>query len=232
MITKTYLPEPDLAHERSNNMIKFLLRNYVGTNDSIHRMELSDVQKPTAQKLIVRLINRGLLRRWPLHSSKSYLRLGQAAIARWQYPKKFSSRLGPQILPYHLGCLSLTTLKRESPKRLLPSEIEEYFPGFPETNDLQRWAYYRDCSTGIDRLAMIRVEYRIGGDAVINKVAEQFHQYRQHPCINELIDAGRFMLHVVTATPQQEEALWDAAERLCFPAPLETSSDFGLTMFL
>ncbi|WP_168205460.1 hypothetical protein [Bythopirellula goksoeyrii] len=160
------------------------------------------------------------------------MRLGQAAIARWQYPKKYSRRLGPQILPYHLGCLSLTTLKKETPKRLLPSELEAYFPGFPQTNELQQWAYYLDSSTGVDRLATIRVEYRVGGFAVINRVAEQFHSYRQHDCINELLDSGRFILHVVTATPQQEESLWDAAEHLAFPAPLETSHDTSLTMFL
>ncbi len=226
------LSQPDLLHHRSNEMVRFLLRNHVGTNETIRRVVVPEVQKPTAQKLIVRLIKRGLLKRWPLHASKSYLRLGSAAIARWQYPQSYSRRLGPQVLPYQLGCLSLMANSQPSIQRLLPEELAQAFPDFPNTRDLHQWAYYLDSSGPASKLVTVRVEYRVGGEAVINKVAEQLHRYRQHPCVNRLLDEQRFIVHVVTATAEQEMALWDAADRLRFPAILRTAHDKSLTLFL
>jgi len=232
MDLKDALPRPNLTHERSNEIIWFIVRNLIATNDTLHRELFPDIAKATAQKIIVRLIKKGLLRRWPLHASKSYLRLGPSAIARWQYPESFARRLGPQVLPYQMGCLSLFSKHKPKLERLLPEELSLRLPGFPDTRDLHQWAYYlEDSSVGI-RLVSIRVEYRVGGDAVINKIAEQLHRYRQHPCINQLLDHGRFLVHVVTATAEQEMALWDAAERLSFPVELRTASDRSLTLFL
>lgn len=232
MQTITPFPKPDLAHERSNEMIRSAARNLVVTNESLHSEVVPEVTKATAQKLIVRLIKRGLLKRWPLHASKSYLRLGPAAVARWQYPTSLSRRLGPQVLPYQLGCLSLTSRSQPPIQRLLPEELEEQFPGFPNTRDLQQWAYYLDSSSGVPKLVTIRVEYRVGGEIVVNKLAEQIHRYRAHRQINELLNTERFLFHVVTATVQQEESLWDAAEQLGFPAQLRTAHDHSLTLFL
>lgn len=213
-------------------MIRFVLRNHVATNNTLHREVFPDVGTATAQKLILRVIKRGLLKRWPLHASRSYLRLGPTAIARWQYPESYSRRLGPQVMQYQLGCLSLFSKSEPKVPRLLPQELDQLVPGFPQTRDLRQWAFYSDSSTGVDRLATVRIEFRVGGDAVINRLAEQIHSYRKHPCINQLIDQRRFIAHVVTATPEQESALWDAAERCCFPIELRTAHDKSLTLFL
>lgn len=225
-------PEPDLAHERSNAILRFVARNQIATNQTLHQVLFPTVTKTTAQKLIVRLINRGLLKRWPLHASKSYLRLGASAIARWRYPASLSRRLGPQVLPYLLGTLSLMSHSYPSHERLLASELEEHFPGFPKSRDLHQWAYYRDNKDEHNQLATVRVEYRVGGEIVIAKVMEQFHRYRQYECFNRLLEEGRLILHVVTATVEQERSLWEAADRLGFPAQLRTAHDNSLTLFL
>ena len=232
MNTKLLLPEPDLAHERYNAMLRFVARNQIATNDALNRTVVPEVAAATAQKMISKLIKRGLLKRWKLHASKSYLRLGPSAIARWRYPASLSRRLGPQVLPYLLGCLSLTTYSQPPLKRLLTQELEATFPGFPVGRDLLQWAYYRETQVGLDSLVTIRVEYRVGGDAVINKLSEQIHRYRQHECIAALLESRRFHVHVVTATAEQEQALHSSANRLGFTVPLRTCHDPSLTCFL
>ena len=83
MNTKLLLPDPDLTDERSNEMLRFVARNQIATNDALNRTVVPEVAAATAQKMISKLIKRGLLKRWKLHASKSYLRLGPSAIARW-----------------------------------------------------------------------------------------------------------------------------------------------------
>ena len=226
------LAKPDLDHARSNSMLEFVIRNQIGTNDALHKIVVPEVAPATAQKLIQRLIKRDLLKRWPLSGCKSYLRLGPSAIARWQYPQSLSRRLGPQVLPYLLGSLSLMTYHKPPLKRLLPHQIIRQFPGFPATRDLHQWAYYRDRSSGVSRLVTVRVEFRVGGETVVQKIADQLHRYRQHSAVDRLIDDQRFLVHVVTATPEQEAALWSASERLLLPVELRTCHDTSLTCFL
>lgn len=223
---------PDLAHARSNRIIELGLRDHVITNESIHRRVLPEVAAATAQKIISKLIKRGLLKRWPLHGSRSYLRLGSSAIARWQYPASYSRRLGPQVLPYLMGCLSLTTYGTSPPVRLLPCELEQAFPEFPTTRDVQQWAYYQELSESETKLATIRVEFRVGGDVVVNKIAEQLHRLRNHPTLNQVLDSNRMIVHVVTATAEQEEAIWNSVSRIPLPAEIRTCHDPRLTCFL
>lgn len=233
MTNKLKLRLPDLKHQRSNEIISFCLRNHAATNNAIRYQILPDISVSTVQKIVSKLIKRGLLKRYRLHASKSYLRLGQSSIARWGYPASYSRRLGPQVLPYLLGCLSLTTYSKPPLKRLLPSELDSMVPnGFPESRDLNQWAYYRQQENGTETLFTIRVEFRVGGDAVINKLSEQIHRYRQHPSIAKLIADKSFGVHVVTATAEQEEAVHSAAVRLGFPVSLRTSHDPDLTSFL
>lgn len=227
------LSKPDLKHQRSNRIIEFVLRNHTATNEAIRREILPDVSVSTAQKIISKLIKRGLLKRYRLHSSKSYVRLGPSAMARWSYPPTYSKRLGPQVLPYLMGCLSLATYSTPKVERLLPEELDSIVPGgFPKTRDLNQWAYYQTGDGGHDLLFTIRIEFRVGGDAVINKLSEQIHRYRQHSCIAKLIADGTFGVHVVTATAEQEEAVHSAAVRIGFPVLLRTSHDPDLTCFL
>jgi len=186
----------------------------------------------TGQKIVRRMLHRGLLKRWRLKGSKSYLRLGAAAIARWQYSESLSRRLGPQALPYAFGSLSLFTHHSPSIVRLLPHELIQLFPGFPPVNGFQQWAYYRDGSGPQDRLFAVRVEYRIGGKSVVKKLASHIHLYRNHSALNQLIDEGRFGFHIVTATKEQEQAVSNAADQFGFPVELRTAHDLSLTMFL
>lgn len=204
----------------------------MGTNRSLYQKLWPEVGEATAEQLVQRMVKRGLLKRWPLHASRTYLRLGSAAIERWQYPHSYYRRLGPQILPYVWGCHSLTAYKKPAPVRLLPAELEEFIPDFPMERDLRQWAYYRDTENGVDSLVTIRVEYRVGGEAVIKRAAEHFHRYRRHPVLDDLLEQGRFQLHVITATAEQEESLWDAADKQGFRVPLRIDRDPSLTLFL
>lgn len=222
-------PLPDLKHPRTNDSIYFTLRNHIATNDVLHRTIFPEVSVATAQKLISKMLKRGLLKRWPLYGSKSYLRLGPAAIARWGYPSILARRPGPQVLPYLWGCLSLCTKSDPPLSRLMPHELEVHCPGFPSSRDLQQWAFYRDAS---NRLGMIRVEYRASAAAVVSKLAEQIHRYRQHQRISELIRSGQFFVHIIAATAEQESAIWAEADRAGLSVEIQTCHDPSLTMFL
>lgn len=230
MILSKPLSLPDLPHERSNRFIELILRNQLATNDVLHRRVVPDVATDTAQKMIRRLIKRSLLKRWPLHGAFSYLRLGSAAITRWQYPPKYARRLGPQTLAYQLGCLSLMSYSEPPLTRLFPWELEEF--GLPYTRDLHQWAYYREESEGRSRLGTVRVQFRNGGEFVIRKLTEQLHNYRRHQAFSSLLDEQRLIVHVVTATAEQEESIWEAADKSSFPAELRTGHDPGLTQLL
>jgi len=222
---------PDLDHERSNAMLRMVLRNRITTNDAIRRIILPKLAPDTVQKMVRKLTKRGFLKRWRLHASKSYLRLGPSAIARWNYPESFARRLGPQKLSYEFGCLSLMVYHTPPLQRLLPEEIPAYFPGLPPSRDLMQWAYYREQVAAGERLVTVRVEFRLGADSIITKLAEQLHNYRRHAEFSALIDQQRLAIHVVAATPEQEEALHYANHRTPLPVELKTAHDPALTLF-
>ncbi|MEQ8849004.1 hypothetical protein [Botrimarina sp.] len=223
---------PDLAHERSNDSIHFVLRNQIATNQTLHQAIFPEVSVATSQKIISKMIKRGLLKRWFYYGTKSLVRLGPTAIARWGYPPVLARRPGPQVLPYLWGCLSLCTKSKPPLLRLLPEELEARFPGFPTSRDLQQWAFYCDASDETSKLGMIRVEFRTSGAIVIAKLCEQLHRYRTHEAINELFRSKRIFIHIVTATPEQESSLWEEAQRQGLGVELRTCHDPSLTMFL
>lgn len=232
MTRMTPPPIPDLTHERSNAMLRRAIRNKVETNRTLHHALFAGLGEATVQKLIRRMTDRGLLKRWRYDGSKSYLRLGQAAIARWGFAGEYYRRLGPQKLPYELGCLSLMTYHDPPLIRLLPHELVTHFAGFPVTKDVQQWAYYRVKSGDGPALATVRVEFRQGGDSVVAKLGKQLHSYRKHQAFDQLYAEGRLILHVVTATADQEAALQAAAENGLPNIELRTSHDPSLTRFL
>lgn len=226
------LPTPDLAHERSNASIRFVARNQIATNDTLHRIVFPEVSTATAQKLISKMIKRGLLKRCFFYGSKSYLRLGPAAIARWRYPQALARRPGPQVFPYLWGALSLCSKSKPPLVRLFPHEVEAIFPGFPSTRDLQQWALYGDEASETPRLGMIRVEFRCSGRTVVEKLAEQLHRYRQHTVVDSMLNRQQLFVHVVTATAEQEASIWEAAEAVGLAIELRTCHDPSLTLFL
>ena len=233
MTTTSPIPYPDLDHERSNEIIHFVLRNHVATTDAIrYRVLPPGVTKNYCQKLVRKLVKRSLLKRWPLHAQYTYLRIGSRSVERWQYEESYYRRLGPQKLPYELGCLWLMAYHEPPLTRLFPHERATLFPDFPDSSDLRQWAYYEDSSEGEPKLATLRVEYRVGGDAVITKLNAQLYKYRKYPLIDRLLDSSRFVVHIVTATQEQENAIWNAYDRIGVPAELRVNHVPSLTMFL
>lgn len=234
MDTTEQLPYPDLKHQRSNDILAFVIRNEVATNEAIHRRVLHTprIATATVQKIVRRLIKRDLLARWPLRGSQTYLRLGPAAIARWGYPQRLCRRLGPQKLEYQFGCLSLMTYHQPPLTRLLRQRLQKLIPTFLSSRDLMQWAYYLEDAGAVSKLATVRVEFRASAPAIVSKLNQQLHDYRRHPVINGLLDRSMLIVHVVTATPEQEESIIQSADQQGFPAELRVNHDPRLTAFL
>ena len=216
MKTYRYMP-PDLNNRRDNRVVLHVFRNFMTTQEAVHRLFFNGLKPDASRQVLTRLTDDKLLTQYPLYSNKAYYRLGPRAIYRWGYPRSRGDVLGWLRLPYEVGCLHYTCLGGTPKKRLLQHRLLEKLPWFPHS--LMQWAYLWEN----DRLGMIRVEPRCRAERVLKKLGEQIYGYAQYPEFSQLIEDGRFFVVIVTATEPQALAVEQEQYDQQFPAKIVTS---------
>ena len=224
---KTYR-KPLMKRTRDSALISHVLRNYISTLDVMHRLFFENLSVDMCRKTVKRLAKEGWLNQFPLWDNRSFYRLGPKAISVFGYPKKRTSKPGPQRLPYEIGCLAYTCMDIVVKKRLLPSELDERCPGFPEAL-MHPWAYTWEEGS----LVTIRVEPRCGNPRrVVEKLSAQLYRYREHQTIEELHRDNRIRFAVVVASADQETVLEQANADLGYPIELDTCHYPELVRFI
>ena len=226
MTTFTYRI-PDLENARDNQVICDVFRHSITTQEAAHRRRFTGLKFDASRKVLRRLTDQHFLVQYPLWENKSYWRLGPRAIRRWHFPRKRQDPLGPQRLPYEIGCLALTCLSATHRTRLLPHKLFQLLPWFPE--NLRQWAYLWENN----RLGMIRVEPRCRPDRLVGKLCEHVYRYGAlAPEFSELVDDRRFFLAVVCASEEQEHAVQHEAQHQNIDVEIETSHYPELVRFM
>ena len=208
---------PDLKNTRDKHILCDVFRNEMTTVAATHERRFSGLKLNTCGKVLRRLTKEKYLNEYHLWGNKSYWRLGPRGIQACNCSRKRGHALGPQRLPYLLGCLKVTCLSYTPRTRLLPHKLFQYLPWFPDR--LLQWAYLWEDN----RLGTIRVEPRIRADKLVQKLCEQVYQYGgMHSEFEKLIDERRFFFVVVTATEDQEHVVEDERKHQGLCVPLET----------
>ena len=223
---KYFYQPPDLPIRRDNRIVVHVFRNFITTHTVVHKLFFKGLSRDTSRKVLRRLVQRDILIQYPLFGNVAYYRLGQYAIARWNFPRNRSSKLGAQRLPYELGTLAFSSMGDVPRKRLLRHELLAKHPWFP--TKLMQWAYFVDG----DKLLTVRVEISGRPAKTIKKFAEQIYQYSSHPEFRTLIESSKFRLLVVTATEAQEHALQVESVEQAFPIELQTAHYPELVKFI
>ena len=180
------------------------------------------------RKTAKRLTDEGYFSQFPLWDNRSLYRLGQRAINAWGFPRKRGSKLGPQRLPYEIGCLAYTCMDTVVKKRLLPHEIQRRCPAFPPTL-MHPWAYTWESN----QLVTIRVEPRCGNPRrVIEKLAAQSFRYCEDDAVERMWNQNQFAFAVVVTSEEQEAVLHRANDDLGNPVRLQTSHYPELIRFM
>jgi hypothetical protein len=229
MTTKFKYRLPKLKDRRDTQILCDVFRNELTTLEATHKRWFGELTPDAARKVIDRLGRDKYLVDYPLWNNTPYYRLGPRGIKRCNCSAKRGDAVGPQRLPYLLGCVALTCLGPTTRLRLLPHELVKHVPFFAPTMH-GPWAYLWE-EEG-QRLGTIRVELRLRADRVVKKLCDQLYQYAgMSEEFSELIDSGRFFYCVVMASEEQEFALQEEAEQ-GLRVPLETSHFGPLERFV
>ncbi len=198
--------KPDLDNRRENCVLMHLARNFISLPCVLHELYFAGRSVDTSRKVLTRLVRRGFLAKYRLLRNEHYYRLGPESVKRWGFPRTRTEKLGAQRLPYEIGALAYTSMDVRPRKRLFPHELLSRLPWFPES--LLQWAYLWENN----RLVSIRVEHRARAEHVVAKLSDQLYRYSQHFEFRRLIEEGRFLFVVITATDHQELALQAEAQ--------------------
>jgi len=219
--------KPDLRNRRDANIIAHVFRNFITTSEVVHRLFFNGLSVDTSRKVLKRLREKDLLARYHIAGNRYYFRLGRASLARWGYPRSRSEKLGAQRLPYEIGTLAAMCFGGRPRKRLLPHELKNRLPWFPDS--LMQWAYLWEENT----LGSIRVEARCSRpDRLVTKLSDQVYSYCANDEFRELVEQGRFFLIVILATEPQELAVQYEIEQQRFSIPVQTMHYEELVRFI
>jgi len=214
----TYI-QPTLKNRRDTHLVRHVSRNSISILDVMHRLFFEGLSIDMCRKTAKRLTEEGYLAQFRLWDNRSLYRLGQRSISTWSLPRKRGNQLGPQRLPYEVGCLAYTCMDSVIKKRLLPQELLHQCPGFPESL-IHQWAYTWER----DQLFTIRVEPRCANPRrVVEKLASQLFNYCQNESVAKLWERQQFAFTVVVTSEEQEAVLHQANEQLGEPVRIETS---------
>lgn len=200
------LSEPQLR------VLEHVLTFRITTPEVVHRVFLRDQTHEAAKSLLKRLRGRGLLGSAHLTSSSRYFFLTPRGFRLLGEPSRRVGALSPQPLAEAFGVLEFCTFRSDR-KKLTRDEFQKTFPqlvrrGLPSQN------FYLDEEDAVRRLGVIYIDRGADPARITRKLDQKYvGRYLSSSAWREqVVDAGRLTIAVVTPTPEKGTKLRELLE--------------------
>lgn len=199
---------PHITDRRRRKILEHVYRNRMTTVRAVHELDFADhgASVNAVSQVLSRLVNQGDLNRHLLYGTSMYYTLGPRSRRLPGVTARRTLPIGEQRLPLEYASLVYTSYGDVKRKRLLPNELRDAFPWFPDMMFTFPW--YFDYQDDIRRLAVLRVELAHSPRLIIEKHLRQIERYRTKCAeFGTLVDAGRFIIVTITAAKDLRDAL-------------------------
>ena len=195
------------ANSRHDHILAHVRRNRITTPEALHRLFFQGATRNSVTQCTTALVESEYLNRHPLFGKRTYFTLGRRAVRKWNISPRRTQALGKQALATEFATLAYCCLQEHVRKRLLPHEIKQHFPWFPD-HHMHR-PYYLDHGDGARHLATIRVELSDSAQHIVRKHSQELYNYRNIIEFRRLIDLGQFVLVIITASAHMRDQIRD-----------------------
>lgn len=201
---------------RDRALLAHVARYRLTTVEVLQRLLLPGVSRNGVGKVLGRLCEAGMLRKYPLLHPALYYVLGDGGAQALGLGAHRGEPLGPQSLPMEYGVLLYATLGNQLRERLTKPEVLDRCPWLPKP-----LAEAPHCAgAGRGALELVRVDLGGPADHVARKCAADLRERESLREFGSLLTENRFRLVIVTATSEKSVAIRRSLDRREWPAGL------------
>ena len=203
--------------DRDFEILEHVMRYRITTPEVLHQLFFADCDRNAVTKVTSRLCTQQFLASYPLYGSNVYFALGKNGARVVGLQARHVKPLGPQALYREYGTLAYCCLNGTLREKLRVRDITKHFPALAARR-IDSSHYYLDREGEATRLAYIWVEGGGAVDHIVRTVRDDIIEERRRiPALNQEIDAAKFVVAVVTMTPDKREAIIAALRALVTP---------------
>ena len=220
-------PGPPKLEERDRFILEHVARYRMTVPQALSELTFFEDSGPHAVKNVLKRLCRsgGYLSSAPLYRNRSYYHLTKRAVRVLGEHDSLAKPLPDEPKTRAYAVLSFCCLQGRGFERLTKDEFEQHFPELYQNQ--QRREYYIDTAGDRPRLGFLRVDYGGRGrwDRLIAKCREDVVKRCDKPAFRKLIDAGDFVITVLTALEKKAERLRQAVAEIeaQLPVPIQVA---------
>lgn len=204
------------SDERDARILQHVARYRLTTNEVLHRAFFSHALPNAVVKITNRLVQTGLLCKFPLVHPQVYFTLSDLAAKRLGLGSHRCLPLGPQALATELATLLYCTAGQHKYLRLAPLEVHTRFPWLTATTKHDVFAV-RHVECQVSSLQWIRTD--LGGPShhVVRKAMRRLRKWTGSPAVDTAIRDGNLSVVFLTPTPEKLQSVRAAIEHHDWP---------------
>lgn len=202
--------------KRDRALVEHVARYRLTTREVVHSLFLPEAHINAATKVLLRLTASGVLAKHPLCGTRDYWTLSPALAQLLGRRSTWGTALAYEGLIRHYGVLAFCHGGKIRRELLTQAEFVARFPDHDDSSLLGH-PYYVDQVAGHDCLGLILVNDLEDHLRIVKKCRRVIHRRLENAGFRRTINAGRFVVAIVTAFPEKkaklEEALGEAELR-------------------
>ena len=203
--------------DRDCDILNHVMRYRLTTPEVLHRLFFSDSDRNAVTKVTSRLCEHEFLQSHSLYASFTYFTLARHGAKFTGLASNKLGPLGPQALFREYGTLAFCCLSDTPREKLRVRDVAAQFPA-ALARKLDCSHYYVDHDGEHKRLGYIWVEAGGTIDHIARTVRQDIiEQRRSVPLLREYIDSQRFVVAVVTCSPEKKAEIAQALNKILTP---------------
>lgn len=202
--------------DRDYEIFEHVARYRLTTREVLQRLFFPDSELNAVTKVTSRLCDHEYLVRHELTPPRCYFTPGRAVARLLGISQKCARPLGPQALFREYATLAFCCLSAEHRQRLTVRDMSKRFAPLLEGGG-DSSHFYLDNDGEVTSLAYIRVDGGGTADHVVRKCRQDVDSRYVRPAWRQLIDGGRFMLAIVTASEPKADEIKRSLSKQVWP---------------
>jgi hypothetical protein len=198
------------ATVRDREIVLHIQRFRLSTNEVLQRLFFPGMSLNAVRKVTARLVQAGWLLDYPLYERRKYYVLSRRAVRRLDEHRRASESLGYQALVNAYGVLSFCAA--QGVNKFTSREFRKLFPDLWHKS-LPSSSYYIDVIDNTAHLGYILVDQGAKASKFVAKVRRVIRARYAIPSFFRLIQSGRFLIAIVTASSQKKADIEDVLRR-------------------
>lgn len=209
--------------ERDRKILEHIARYRLSVKEALQQTPIFQGEsEEMVKQVMARLRRGGYVRSAPLYEQRHYWHLTVRGCHELLEHERLGKPLREEAKRRAFATLSFCCCKYAERTRLTSKEFKAKFAEFYLPGD--RIEYYLDRERGFPRLGYIRVDSRgLRGrwTRIISQLHQDIHKRADRPGFRDLILHGRFVMAVLTGTPDKAERLSELIQEKGFPPEVE-----------